>query len=273
MSYATLMLYVEADGPPEQRIHLAANLADKFTAKLIGVSALAFRPPVVINGVVVAEVTEAEIDEMRAKLIEAEALFRHVAGAGQQKLEWRSDLDFPTNVLARAARGADLIVIGQTKGWASVHRTLDVGEAILQAGRPVLVVPDGVNSLQAGHVAVGWKDTREARRAVLDALPFLHEANRVTVAEICDADDQPTAQQRVADVARYLGRHRIKAEPQPIVSQEGSDATQLIRLARDQGADLLVTGAYGHSRLGEWIFGGVTRALLASSPICCLMSH
>ena len=75
------------------------------------------------------------------------------------------------------------------------------------------------------------------------------------------------------DVARYLARHRITGGPQVILHRQGSGAAQLIKLAQEEGADLLVAGAYGHSRLGEWIFGGVTRDLLAQTPICCLMSH
>jgi nucleotide-binding universal stress UspA family protein len=117
------------------------------------------------------------------------------------------------------------------------------------------------------------KDSREARRAVLDALPFLREASRVTVVEICESGEESTAQEHIEDVARYLSRHRISCGPRVIIHQEGPGAAQLIRLARDEGADLIVVGAYGHSRLGEWMFGGMTRDLLATSPICCLMSH
>jgi nucleotide-binding universal stress UspA family protein len=134
-------------------------------------------------------------------------------------------------------------------------------------------VPDGIGSLRAKHVVIGWKDTREARRAVQDALPFLHEADSVAIVEIYESDGVDAAQDHIDDVANYLGRHRIKAGPKITLRRKGSDATQLIRVAQDAGADLLVTGAYGHSRLGEWIFGGMTRELLASSPICCLMSH
>jgi nucleotide-binding universal stress UspA family protein len=75
------------------------------------------------------------------------------------------------------------------------------------------------------------------------------------------------------DVARYLERHRISGGPRVILHQNGSGAAALIRVAAEEGADLLVAGAYGHTRLGEWMFGGVTRDLLATSPICCLMSH
>ena len=120
---------------------------------------------------------------------------------------------------------------------------------------------------------VGWKDTREARRAVLDSLPLLREAAQVTIVEICGSGEEEAATARLDDVARYLERHRIKASPKIILHHAGSPADQLIRLAQVEGADLLVTGAYGHSRLGEWVFGGMTRDLLAVSPLCCLMSH
>jgi nucleotide-binding universal stress UspA family protein len=78
---------------------------------------------------------------------------------------------------------------------------------------------------------------------------------------------------RFGDVARYLSLHRIEANRKVVLEQQGSGAEELIRVAEEERADLLVTGAYGHSRLGEWIFGGMTRQLLAKSPICCLMSH
>ena len=135
------------------------------------------------------------------------------------------------------------------------------------------MVPAAVKSLAADHVVVGWKDTREARRAVQDALPFLHEAKRVTIMEICEKDEMDIARQHVDDVVLYLARHRIKAERRVEIQAHGSGADQIIALAEDEGADLLVTGAYGHSRLNEWVFGGMTRDLLTSSPICCLMSH
>jgi nucleotide-binding universal stress UspA family protein len=130
-----------------------------------------------------------------------------------------------------------------------------------------------VKSLSADHVVVGWRDTREARRAVQDALPFLHEAKRVTVVEISEEDQKEAARHHVDDVVLYLARHKIKAEGRVETHLLGSGADQIIGFAEDEDADLLVTGAYGHNRLNEWIFGGMTRDLLASSPFCCLMSH
>lgn len=273
MSYATLMVYVDAEGAPESRVRLAASLAEKFNATLIGVSAIASRPPFVAEGVVVEAVSEAEIKENRAKLANKANWFRAMAGADRRKLEWRPVLDFPVEALTAEARSADLVVIDRSKGPGDAYSSLDPGAAILALGRPALVVPDGVTSLAAEHVVIGWKDTREARRAVQDCLPFLHEATRVTIVEICAAGEEDRATDHITSVAQYLGRHRIKSGPRVILHRQGSVAAQLIRLAQDDGADLLVTGAYGHSRVGEWFFGGVTRDLLATSPLCCLMSH
>jgi nucleotide-binding universal stress UspA family protein len=164
-------------------------------------------------------------------------------------------------------------MIGQMKGPGGSLGSLDPGEALLKIGRPTLVVPDGVSSLRAEHVVIGWKDAREARRALQDSLPLLHEATRVTVVEICEPGEESTAQKQIDDVVDYLARHRINANSRVILHQQGSGAAELIEFAQEDGADIIVTGAYGHSRLGEWIFGGVTRDLLGTSSICCLMSH
>jgi nucleotide-binding universal stress UspA family protein len=273
MTYSTVMVYVDAADAPERRLRLAASVADKFNATLIGISALAIRPAFVTDDALVQDLMQTDIKDMRGKLAERGSWFRAIAAADHRKLEWRALLDFPNVALAREARGADLVVIGRTAAPGDSYGTLDPGGAVLKIGRPALVVPDGIGALQADHVVIAWKDTREARRAVVDALPFLREASRVTVVEICESGEESAAQEHIDDVARYLSRHRIGGGPRVVIHQGGSGAAQLIRLARDEGADLIVSGAYGHSRLGEWMFGGMTWDLLATSPVCCVMSH
>jgi nucleotide-binding universal stress UspA family protein len=273
VSYASLMVYVEADATPEQRVRLAASLAGRFGAALTGMSAVGVPLPIVADGMVIAEWTVEDVELMRAKLADKGNWFRGIAGGDHRRLDWHAALDFPDEALARAARSADLVIIGQVKAQGGSYGALDPGKAILKMGRPTLVVPEGVSLLRAEHLVIGWKDTREARRAVRDALPFLQQATRVTIVEACGPGEEKTALGRLDDLARYLAHHRIKGGPKVMLEQEGSGAEQLIRIAREERADLLVTGAYGHSRLGEWIFGGMTRELLAASPICCLMSH
>jgi len=164
-------------------------------------------------------------------------------------------------------------VIGNKGRRGGAYRTLDTGEAVLRLGRPALVVPNGVGTLRGERVVIGWKDTRESRRAVRDAIPFLQQASQVIIVEACGPGEQGAALGRLEDIAGYLAQHRIKAGSKVLLEQKGSGAEQLLRVAEEEDADLLVTGGYGHSRLGELIFGGMTRELLASSPICCLMSH
>jgi nucleotide-binding universal stress UspA family protein len=272
VAYATLIVYVNADHVSNQFVSVASGVADKFAAQMIGLSALAIMPPFVAEGVVIVDnASEYDIAQMKAKLAEAGNKFKAAAGMERQA-EWRSALEFPTQTLISEARYADLIVVEKGKS-GDIYRTLDTGAAILGAGCPFLIVPAGVKALAADHVVIGWKSTREARRAVKDALPFLHRAKRVTLMEVCENGRMDTARQHLSDVVQYLGRHRIKAEPRVEIQAHGSGADQIVGFADDEGADLLVTGAYGHNRFSEWVFGGMTRDLLTSSPICCLMSH
>ena len=273
MAYATLIVYVDPDFTREQVVRIAAQLADKFTSKLIGISAIPIRPPVIAHGIMMSMITDDEISQMTANLQGKEEWFRQTAGASHRTIDWRSQLDLPTEFLISQTRCADLVVVDPNRGSLGGYGAFDPGGVILKAGRPILVVPRELQTFQADRIVIGWKDTREARRAVVDALPFLHEATRVTIARICEEGDENESQRSIDDVVQYLARHRIKGGPRVFLHPEGTIASQLLRLARDEGADLLVSGAYGHSRLGEWVFGGVTRELLSTSPICCLMSH
>ncbi len=274
MSYAALMVYVDIEGIPEQRVRIASELAGRFDAALIGFSARAVPPPFVAEGVIIEETTEADIKQMQATLAKRGDWFRGIAGAERRDIEWRTALDFPGDALAREARCADLVIMDQqVRGRYDAYRTLDSREVLLKLGRPALLVAPGVASVRAEHVVVAWKDTREARRAVVDAMPFLRTARRVSVVEVCDRSEERSVSNRITDVVRHLAWHGVTADARPILHRAKSEANLLFQFALDEGSDLLVAGAYGHSRLGEWIFGGMTREILASSPLCCLMSH
>jgi nucleotide-binding universal stress UspA family protein len=271
VSFATVMVHVDMDGKSGDRIQVAAKLADRFSSDLIGISAALLPPyPAESGYFVTLEAIEREETDVKAALARAEASFRNVAGADRKGLEWRCDVDLPEFYVASEARAADLLIVGRQA--RDVARSLDAGGVILRAGRPVLVVPPNVNALSAMRIVVAWKNTREARRALRDALPFLERAETVTIAEVSDAASE-TALPQAGDVARYLARHKVQVGPTIAAHPKGSVADELIRIATAERADLIVAGAYGHSRLGEWAFGGVTRDLLASSPVCCLLSH
>jgi nucleotide-binding universal stress UspA family protein len=151
-------------------------------------------------------------------------------------------------------------------------RHVGIGDLVMQAGRPCLIVPAETENLRSEHVLVGWKDTGETRRAVSDALPLLKQARQVTIVEIAAEQDLAEAYTRVRDVASWLKRHGIEATPVAAPSI-GDDAVRLSSIVREQGADLLVAGAYGHSRVREWVLGGVTRDLLLRATHCSLVSH
>jgi nucleotide-binding universal stress UspA family protein len=119
---------------------------------------------------------------------------------------------------------------------------------------------------------LAWKETPEARRAALDALPMLQRAKRVTVVEISAEEALTSARQHLQDVSRWLERHGVAAETLAVLAQH-DDGDQLEQVARELRATLIVAGAYGHSRLREWAFGSVTRTLLHGKERCVLLSH
>lgn len=272
MSFATLLVHVDIDGTFSGPVQVAAELAARFRSHLIGATAWMPRPAFIVEGVVVdPEPTEDDLRRMRETLDRRGDKFR--AAIRRPQAEWRSALDFPTEYIARQARSADLIVIGRDRLPYDPYRSTDSGALILRAGRPVLTVPPGVQSLAAKHVAIAWKDARESRRALADALPFLHEARDVVAIEVCGESSVEEAQRRLKDVAGYLAYHRIPAVATRAQPVNGTVTKTLLRLIEEHSADLIVAGAYGHSRLGEWVFGGVTEDFLAMSPVCCLFSH
>lgn len=138
---------------------------------------------------------------------------------------------------------ADLTIVGAQRDLAG---SLDPGDVVVQAGRPVLVVPSQVETLQLKLAMICWKDTREARRAITDALPLLSKVQEVVVVEVVEAESsRDAAHARVDDVISWLKRHDIAASCFPLPHGGGSKLFQY-------GGDVIVAGAYGHTRLREW---------------------
>jgi nucleotide-binding universal stress UspA family protein len=271
-SFATLMVHVDVARDCEQRVQLALALAARFQSTLIGVAGLVLRPAFAAGGIVVYhEPTEQDDRTVRARLDDIGRRFE-AKGQHLKHVEWRAALELPYELISREARSADLIIVGTRHGGSgSVHDLVDPGAILLRAGRPILVAPTTVGSPQLRRIVVAWKDTRECRRAVRDALPFLREAEHVLIVGIDEGEPDNAA--TLSDVAQYLRRHRVVAPREIWQRARGPVGAELLHLVRDEGADLIVAGGYGHSRLGEWIFGGVTHELLTSTPVCCLLSH
>jgi nucleotide-binding universal stress UspA family protein len=169
------------------------------------------------------------------------------------------------------ARCADLVVVESRPDREPSARFVDPGDLVLKLGRPMLLAEASGAALLGEKVVIGWKDTREARRAIVDALPFLEQASEVFVG-LVEERDYAQEWTSLKDVLHWLERHGIKVRGE-IVPSAGTPAETIISTAASMGADLVVTGAYGHSRLREWLFGGVTQGLLGAPTTNRLMSN
>jgi nucleotide-binding universal stress UspA family protein len=272
MTFAVIMVSVDFEPTSKSRITLAARLALRFKSLLIGVAAW----PLIQDGrdgVAANQVPSlGSVAWVSKELARLEEKFRSIAGEITDRIEWRSSMDVPREVIPKESRAADLVVIGQDFLPGDVYHTYDPGTVILAAGRPVLVIPRQISQLEASRVLIAWKDTREARRAVSDALPFLREAKevRIAMAQTQGATDNNA---QMADIARYLARHQVSVDEQISTVTSDQEENLVLDLAKQHRADLIVAGAYGRTRLSEWIFGGVTRYLLLNSPVPCLFSN
>ncbi|MFN3547860.1 MAG: universal stress protein UspA [Mesorhizobium sp.] len=274
MIYRTVMVQLDLDGSPEPRIQFARDVAQRFEADLIGFCAAQPHTPVApLHGAIASrELLRRESAEIEARQKEIQEVFESIAGIGEET-SFRAAVGDPTQLLSESARAADLIVTGIAQDSArDTFRTVDLGALILSAGRPVLVASGALEPLKAERVLVAWKDTREARRAIVDAMPFLVHAKEVVVATI-EEDDRVHSRESLADVIRYLMKHGVKARSDCVLPAGKEFGDMLSTIAFESGADLIVSGGYGHSRLREWAFGGVTRRLLRASSLHRLLSN
>jgi nucleotide-binding universal stress UspA family protein len=268
-----ILVHVESSPLAEPRLDVAVSLARRFQATLIGVGAETVDPMVWADpyGFAGSELANSARQVVMDDLDRAQALFK--AKTTDVQARWVALDALPGDALAQVARSADLIVAGGRKNASGdVYHYADVGKLVLTAGVPVLVAPPHGGRFRGDAVVVAWKDSREARRAVADSLPLLRAAEIVLVVEVCRKADAEDAEVRTNAVADHLRRHDIEVASKVVVSAN-DPAFEILGSARSIGADLIVTGGYGHSRLGEWVFGGVTRELLRQPECFLLMSH
>jgi nucleotide-binding universal stress UspA family protein len=272
-TYATILVHAEPGTAASSRVETAARLARDLDATLVGLGAETFDAtltPDPFIGYASGEWIALVQDQIGKDLVGAEAAFRRdAAGAA---IEWRSVQDYPAEAIARAAHAVDLIVVSP-RGAVGVSRSADPADVVMSAGRPVLVVPPNRQALRGEAVVVAWKDSRECRRALSDALPFLGRAQDVIVLAVTKPDDVPGAELETSEVVAHLRRHGITARAMVSAPATGAYAEEIARVAAANDADLIVCGAYGHTRLREWAFGGVTDALIHRPPCFVLMTH
>lgn len=272
MTFKTILVHAQANAEP--RLKAAVALAKGHGARLIGLGAEMYEPLAFTDpyGFANAEWLTLMREQIEKDLdLSQQAFERCAAGIDH---EWRRIVDLPTPTLARVARAADLIVAGGLPhADRAGYRSTNLGELIVTAGRPVLVVPPSGGELAGKRVVLAWKDTREARRAALDALPLLTRAEAVTVLAVAPEDQIESVQFQSAEVAAWLQRHGARAEAKVVAGFDDEAGPQIELQAATAEADLIVAGGYGHNRFTEWLLGGVTRTLLTDATQFVLFSH
>ncbi|MDE5445793.1 universal stress protein [Bradyrhizobium sp. CSA207] len=281
MTLKNIGVFVDATSEGEKRIDYAAALAHQCGAHLAGIHVVsAVRPEDRSDYYVIGKkAIQALLTERKAADEAATSNVRQRFEAISAKRDLSAEFRVirrggPDEDLALSSLHSDLVVIGQRelqelKGYASPEKLL------LASGSPILVIPTGWKSESIGNkILVGWNASREARRAVADALPFLVAASSVTLL-VVDSEERAGrhGEEPGADIALYLARHGARVEVEQVLSQGARVADIILTFAKDHGMDLIVIGAYSHPRSVEMLFGGVTRTLLKLAPVPLLVSR
>jgi hypothetical protein len=274
LSFATLMVCIRVGRPNAGLLAVARDVAERFGSTVIGIAAKQVSSHAYIRGAGPCEPHQYGLRKFAEHAAAAEDEFRK-ALASVDKLDWRTQMTFgPAHEhLANEARIADLVIapVDDRERMFSPSGQVEIGDLLKSAGRPVLAAPAEATGLPFDQALVLWKETRETRRAVADALPFLKATKRVDVIEIVEASVIEDSRRRVGDVGDWLARHGIEANCSAEIAR-GSVCGQLTAKADDLRTDLIVAGAYSHGRLHEWAFRD-TRDLLSRVRRCILASH
>lgn len=255
----------------------AAALAVRLGASLTGLCAMQIALPMLVTDapLFLQDLTEELIAE-RDHAIAAEARFAGWArGHGVAQADWQVAESALDDALDRACDWHDFIVLAAAPESADPwQRVISVGSLLVHLRRPCIVVPPGFGR-EPDCVALAWNGSRQASRAIHAALPLLQRANRIVLLKSADADSAcGDAWHPRFEVERHLRRHGVETSVQPLPAVRGAEAgVAVLRAADEAGADLLVAGAYGQSRVSEWALGGTTQHLLQHARIPLLMRH
>jgi len=272
-----IVVFVDARAEATGILEFTGALAQEHGAHLIGVFIQPEAPMTPSESFARGTGIQDVIDAHRARFerIEAEhrALFEEIVRRQGIRSEWRS-VSYLSSDVAEHAHYADLAVIARSAPAAQVAGTAGFVESlVLTSARPVIMFPPHGAVSRVRRVVVGWNARREAIRAVGDALPLLTRAEAVEVLVVDPQRHPGHGEEPGADIARHLARHGVQLEVRRLSSGGGDVGHILLSRAADFGADLLVMGAYGHSHLSEWMFGGVTRTVLREAGLPVLLSR
>jgi nucleotide-binding universal stress UspA family protein len=276
MTYKTILVHLNDGRRAERIIEPATQLAARFNAHLTGFHAYSAVPasPIPMASSALGHIVAAE---RRNSEVIADAFKRmtsNKAYVAEWQLEKATHFDL-SGVVTERGRAADLIITGQTDPEWDSSPLMEFPERLaLESGRPVLTIPyAGRYSTVGRRIVIAWKKSREASRAVFDALPLLRGADAVHILEIKERGDEDTEFAADTSIAVSLGRHGIKPEVQTSIASDISVGDEILSRAADLAADLLIMGAYGRARFRELLFGGVTRHIAKHMTLPTLLSH
>ena len=273
-----IVVNLSGRGPQDFAADYAASVAAMFGAHVTGISFL-FEPVIpdgALGGVPVdlIELQREENSKLAQDAISRfEAAVKNAGATGETRM---LDATFggAPQLFAQIARRFDLAVVGQAQREQGATDTLMIEGALFESGRPVVVVPYiQKRGLTLERVLACWDGGRTAARAIGDAMPFLERAKAVDVVMVAEErkqeDDEPVG----AKMSEHLARHGVRATVKRMAKGDIAIEDVILSYAADSGADFLVMGGYGHSRLREFILGGVTRGILTEMTVPVLMSH
>jgi nucleotide-binding universal stress UspA family protein len=265
------LVHVPYEGPAEA-LRLAVELARAGGGEVVGVGAEPFTPAFELACSAFApSALEVQLDEV-PEHISAAALTFKLETRGLDRARWRTADTYPATVLLEESSAADWVLLTRPPKGASEASHPSITNVLLYAGVPMLVAPEGAAPLKASHVTVAWRDTREARLALTCAMPLLLMAQQVFLVAVREGAEDGTPSGLDRACQRLKGRGC--AVDSEVISHEGeSVARTLDAYAEARGSDVIVAGAYGHSRAQEFILGGVTRDLIAHSSRWVLFGH
>jgi nucleotide-binding universal stress UspA family protein len=277
MTFKDMLVHLDDSKGSSARLEAAAALARVHGAHLTGIYILPTYDLYLYAEVYAGpELIEAERQAAESRAKEKEIAFRNITQKEQLSAKWHSVEGEPAYQFNRHAHCCDLVIIGQAD--ARDPYTLSGGfssHVVLGAGRPTLIIPYiGLTKLPGKRVLVAWNASREAARAVHDALPFLVSAQTVSIITLNSSVEKASEYESAIDKLRtHLARHGISATTDKLPVNDIEVGEALLSRAADENMDLIVMGAYGHSRLREIILGGTTQHLLKHMTVPVLLSH
>ena len=272
-----LVVNLAAGSERDPAAQFAVSVAAAFRAHVAGVAFAydASISPMVMDGMSRSWLA-AQRDESLAAAQRAVDRFEEIAHREGVSVEHRiieTGVGGAPNRFARIAREFDLSVVNQTAPDLALPDDLLIESALFGSGRPTVVVPWIQQApLALNHVLVCWDHSRNAARAVHDALPFLARSNKVEVLTVTAHEDRHRVPPG-AGIAEHLARHDLNVEVRRLTGTGSDVSSAILSHAADSGADFMVMGSYGHSRLRQFVLGGTTRGMLQSMTVPVLMAH